>query len=267
MTNVCRDPQKTAATPNRSPSLSEKHGPKRLDASSPGDDTKWQIFMPSDPTPMIRTFYLIRHGETVFNAESRIQGQSDAPLSERGRRQAEAVADALADAPIDAIFSSPLRRALETASCLAAKLSLPIRTDPRLMELNAGVFEGRLRSELEAESSPEFLQWLAGGDEFTIPGGESRRQLAQRGGDALRALAAEGYRTTVVVTHGGWLSATLKSLLHLPQPLPPFSLGNGSITRLAVDPQGGFSLLSLNEVDHLRTMSKPNERYGPLHGE
>ncbi|MEN6405418.1 MAG: histidine phosphatase family protein [Thermoguttaceae bacterium] len=204
---------------------------------------------------MVRTFYLIRHGETVFNAESRIQGQSDAPLSELGHRQAEAVAAALADAPVDAIFASPLRRALETARYLAVRLSLPIRTDPRLMELNAGVFEGRLCAELEAENSPEFVGWLAGGDDFVIPGGESRSQLADRGCDALRSLAAEGHRTTVVVTHGGWLSATLKSLLCLPQPLPPFAFQNGSITRLAVDPQGRFSLLALNETGHLRAIS------------
>ncbi len=198
--------------------------------------------------------YLVRHGESIFNAESRIQGHADVPLSELGRRQGEAAADALADVPIDAIFSSPLLRALDTARCIAARHAVSLSIDPRLMELDVGIFEGRLRTELVAENSPDFVRWLSGDDNFAIPGGESRRQLAQRGCDALQSIVAAGHRAAVVVTHGGLLSATLRTILNLTQPLPPFSLQNGSITRLAFDDAGAFSLLALNETEHLQTI-------------
>jgi broad specificity phosphatase PhoE len=196
--------------------------------------------------------YLVRHGETTFNAEGRIQGQSDAPLSELGRRQSLAVADALADVPIEAIYSSPLIRARETAECIAKRHRLAVQTDLRLMELNAGVFEGRLRGELMVAYPTELARWLGGDEDFAIPSGESRRQLAQRGCEAFRSIVAAGHRQAIIVTHGGLLSATLRTLLDMPQPLPPFSLQNGSIARLAVDGEGHFSLVALNEVEHLR---------------
>lgn len=229
--------------------------------------------------------YLVRHGESTYNAEGRIQGQSDAPLSELGHRQTEAVAAALANLPIEAVYASPLRRALETAQRIAEKHicgaavpaagggsaavpaaiagetpapqpwpggPLAVHTDRRLMELDAGVFEGRLRSELADIYPTEFAQWLSGDEDFVIPGGESRRQLAVRGCAALRWIAAAGHRQAVVVTHGGLLSVTLRSLLNLHEPLPPFSLQNGSITRVTCDERGQFALVALNEADHLR---------------
>ena len=196
--------------------------------------------------------YLVRHGESTFNAEGRIQGQSDAPLSELGRRQTQAVADCLAVRPIEVVYCSPLRRALETAQPIADRLGLTMRTDPRLMELDAGAFEGHLRNELAADCAVELARWLGGDDDFAIPGGESRRQLMQRGCEAIRSIAAGGQQEVVVVTHGGLLSATLRALLNMPEPLPPYALQNGSITRLATDGQGAFSLVALNGVDHLQ---------------
>jgi broad specificity phosphatase PhoE len=196
--------------------------------------------------------YLVRHGESTYNAEGRIQGQADVPLSELGRRQSEAVAEALRAQPVDAVYSSPLRRALETARLIAAPHNLLVRTDARLAELNVGVFQDRLRSELAETHPTELARWLDGDEDFAIPGGESRRQLAERGCAALRAIAAAGDSSAVVVTHGGLLSATLRSLLDLPQALPPFSLHNGGISRLSVDAQGRLTLLALNETEHLK---------------
>jgi probable phosphoglycerate mutase len=135
---------------------------------------------------------------------------------------------------------------------IAAKLKLPVLDDRRLMELDAGEFEGRLRSELAEVYPVELACWLSGDDDFAIPGGESRRQLAERGSAALRAVAAAGHRQAAVVTHGGLLSATLRSLLNMPQAVSPFALQNGSITRVSVDEDGRFTLVSFNDVGHLR---------------
>src|SRR5580704_7422596 len=85
--------------------------------------------------------YCVRHGETVFNAAGRIQGQTDSELSELGRRQCQLVAQALAGEPIEAIYSSPLKRALEGAHCVADRLRLRVCIDARLMEINAGIFQ------------------------------------------------------------------------------------------------------------------------------
>jgi broad specificity phosphatase PhoE len=198
--------------------------------------------------------YLIRHGESTHNAAGRIQGQSDAMLSDLGRRQGLAAAEALRSLPLDAVYSSPLRRAKETAETVAAPHGLSVQTDPRLMELHVGVFQDRLRTELAEEYPNELSRWLSGDEDFVIPGGESRRQLTARGCDAIRSIVALGHSQVVIVTHGGLLSVALRSLLGLSEPLPPFSIQNGSITRLSVDSVGRFELLALNETAHLESV-------------
>ena len=160
--------------------------------------------------------YCIRHGESVFNAEGRIQGQADIALSDFGKRQSVALAKALGDSPIQAIYCSPLHRAMETVEPIAEALRLKIIVDDRLKEIHAGIFQGLLWSEIEQKYPAEAIQWKSQEPEFVIPGGESRRQLMLRGGDALRDIRTSGHQQVVVVTHGGLLSAALKSLLMIP---------------------------------------------------
>ena len=197
--------------------------------------------------------HCVRHGESTYNAEGRLQGQSDRPvLSERGRRQSAAAAEALTAFPVAAIYSSPLSRARQTAEIIAARLGLEIRTDPRLKEIDVGVFEDRLRSEVAAVYPEELARWASGDVEFRIPGGESRRDLARRGAEALEAIAAAGLGQVVVVAHGGLLVAAMKALLGLLFDGPPTALENGSITRLAQDRDGRWKILALDQTDHLR---------------
>jgi len=113
-----------------------------------------------------------------------------------------------------------------------------------------GLLEGQLRSELAITHPVELARWTADDEDFVLPGGESWRHLANRGEKTLRSIAAMNYGDVVVVTHGGLLNATLQTLLNMLGPMP--SLQNGSITRLAIDDQGQFSLVSLNDVEHLR---------------
>ena len=197
--------------------------------------------------------HCVRHGESTYNAEGRLQGQSDRPvLSERGRRQSAAAAEALAAFPVEAIYSSPLSRARQTAEIIAGRLGLEIRSDPRLKEIDVGVFEDRLRSELAAVYPKELARWVSGDAEFRIPGGESRRDLARRGAEALEAIAAAGLGQVVVVGHGGLLVAAMKALLRIPADAPPTALENGSITRLARGRDGRWEVLALDQTDHLR---------------
>src|SRR3982751_2687844 len=97
------------------------------------------------------TLHLVRHGETNWNRDGRIQGWSDVPLSDVGREQARELAADLAERPIGAIYSSDLRRAFETAEPLAQRRGLPIRSSPALRERNFGANEGRTSAEVAAE--------------------------------------------------------------------------------------------------------------------
>jgi probable phosphoglycerate mutase len=193
--------------------------------------------------------YLVRHGQSAYNAERRIQGQFDISLSPFGHRQGAALAAAFRSLPIDAIYSSPLARARETAEPIAAALGLPIEADDRLKEINAGVFQGVLWSEIEQHSPDLAARWRAQDPDFVIPGGESRRALAERGRAALEAIHAAGHRQAIVVAHGGVLAGALKSLLGIPMETNPFSFYNASISKLAWDRR--IKLLTLNQLDHL----------------
>lgn len=193
--------------------------------------------------------YIIRHGESLFNRENRIQGQTDVALSPFGEQQAAAIADAFQPSDLDAIFCSPLKRAYHTALPLAERLSLELQPMDDLKEIHAGIFSGLLWSEIESR----FPQYSAGWNnmeyDFVIPEGESRRQLQERGVRALERIASLPYEKVAVVAHGGVLCAALKGILQVPPSTNPFSLFNASISRLAWD--GRWSLLTLNQMEHL----------------
>jgi probable phosphoglycerate mutase len=193
--------------------------------------------------------YLIRHGESLYNAEGRIQGQSDVALSPLGLRQAGAIADALAEEQIDAVFASPLRRAMQTAEPIAARLGLSIRADDRLKEIHAGIFQGLLWAEIEAKFPDAARPWREQHPDFVIPGGESRRSLMVRGLAAFESIRERPFRRVVVVSHGGILAAALKAVLRIPAEVNPFSLYNASISKLAWNDK--IKLLTLNQLDHL----------------
>lgn len=135
------------------------------------------------------TLLLVRHGETDWNAERRWQGHADVPLNERGREQVRALAEQLAGEEIDAIYASDLSRARDTAEAVAARLGIPVATDPDLREIDVGPIEG-----MTAEESKAFPDWQ----------GEPKEAHAQRILDALHRIA-ERHPTEriLVVTHGG----------------------------------------------------------------
>src|SRR5262245_14347132 len=136
--------------------------------------------------------YCIRHGESLYNLEGRIQGQTDVALSPLGERQSQALAADLATSPIDAVYSSPLKRAMQTAKPIALALNLDVRSDDRLKELHAGIFQGLLASEL-AERFPEAAAaWRSQDPDYRIPDGECRRDLMTRGRSVLEEIRERG---------------------------------------------------------------------------
>lgn len=149
---------------------------------------------------------LIRHAESVWNAERRWQGQEDPPLSAQGRVQAGALARALTGVAIARIVTSDLERARATAEALGHVHGLRATTDPRLRELDVGRWGGRTREEI-ARCDPELLARFDRGDrQLRAGGGESRHALRERARAALRDLIAESPTGCIaVVTHLGWL--------------------------------------------------------------
>ena len=127
------------------------------------------------------TLLLIRHGETALNAESRFRGRFDIDLNDRGRSQAETLARSLPSSfPIDHIYSSPLKRCLETARPLATALGLTVVAEPRLIDLDYGEWSGRLIAEVAKLFPQDYAAWLAGDLSFRFPGGEPLGAPAER---------------------------------------------------------------------------------------
>ena len=191
--------------------------------------------------------YLVRHGQTEFNRERRIQGHVDSPLTELGVRQAHAVGrllkDLIRDEPGWRIVSSPLGRARVTAEIVAGKLGgLPVELDDRLKEMSWGPHDGRLRSELEAEHPETFGRT---GWAFDASSGETYDQVAERVGSWLAELPPEPERRIIVVSHGisgrvlRGLYANLPRDLAGQQDVPQdavFRLLHGNVGRIDCEP-------------------------------
>jgi broad specificity phosphatase PhoE len=151
------------------------------------------------------TILLARHGETDWNVERRVQGHSDTPLNDTGRSQARALADELAGEPIDAVYSSDLMRAHETARIVAEQRGLSVTAIPDLREKNFGSWEGMTDVEIN-DRSPQTREqsWRDWGD------GETRAQMADRVLAALERIAeTHPDQRVLVVSHGGPLRAVL----------------------------------------------------------
>lgn len=150
---------------------------------------------------MIR-LVLIRHGETDWNIEGRYQGQADPPLNAVGIEQAEELAEALRKVRPEVLYSSPLKRALQTAQIISERLKIPVITDPRLMEINQGEWETRLRSEIEHDYPELFRAWQTKPWEVTPPGGENLHTVKARVYQAIDEILQQDHRGTIgVVTH------------------------------------------------------------------
>jgi probable phosphoglycerate mutase len=199
---------------------------------------------------------LIRHGETAWNAERRLQGHIDIALNHEGLRQAAALATALAGEQVDAVFASDLQRALQTAEAVATTRQLVVQQDPALRERCYGGFEGLLYAEIEQRFPAEFAAWQARDVDALMPAGaraaESFRQFYARAvGAILAAAAAHPGRTIAVVAHGGVLECAYRAALALPLETPRnFPVLNASINRFTAR-DGKLLLASWGEVDHL----------------
>jgi probable phosphoglycerate mutase len=164
---------------------------------------------------------LIRHGETAWNRERRMQGQIDTPLSDTGRTQAEALGQRMAKhpKPFSAIYSSDLSRAYDTAAAIAKHSGHEIRRDPALRERAFGIFEGLTYAEMSQRYPEEHTRFSQRDPDYAVPGGESPRAFYERGLACVNGIAdAHPDERVVVVTHGMVLDTLYRAAYNLPLP-------------------------------------------------
>jgi probable phosphoglycerate mutase len=178
------------------------------------------------------TLLAIRHGETVWNEEKRYQGHGDSPLTETGRNQAAALGRRMKKFRFDALISSDLGRAQETASIIADYTGHSLEIDSRLRERNYGVLEGLTVHEIKAGHSKIFNQLNSDDPDYIIPGGESHRQHYQRNVAFIEeCLAKRSGATLGLVAHGGVLDSIFRYIARLPLDQPRcFITINASLT-------------------------------------
>jgi probable phosphoglycerate mutase len=196
------------------------------------------------------TLLLARHGQTVWHAENRYAGVSDIALTDVGRAQAEALGHWVAAHPVDAIWTSPVSRAVATAAPACRALGLTPHREPDLRECDFGVVEGRTLAEFAAEDPEAAEAFRADPVGHPFPGAEDPAAAARRGAGALRRIAAAhpGERV-LVVAHNTLLRLVLCTLLSIPageyrRVFP--RLRNAAISELRVNSDGSAALLSLN---------------------
>ena len=206
--------------------------------------------MPSNATRIMA----IRHGETAWNVDTRIQGHIDIPLNEHGQLQAERLAEALAaQDPLHAIYTSDLQRAHQTAAAVGKRLGLTPVTHQGLRERGFGAFEGKTFKEIEADLPEDAMRWRKRDPHWEPPkGGESLITLDQRIRNTLNTLAAKHPGEHIAVfAHGGVMDILYRAATRLDlQAARTWTLGNTAINRLLWSPEG-FSLVGWADVQHL----------------
>ena len=203
--------------------------------------------------------YVVRHGVTLWNQEGRMQGQSDTLLSEAGIDQAKRLGARLAglERPLEAVWSSDLTRALQTAKAIAAPFGLPVQTTPLLREMMLGAWEGLTQAEIAERGDEDlFRRYQEDPVVNRPPGGESMESAWHRvteAAAAIRALHPSGW--VAVVGHGGSLRAVLCEAVSAPlRSMVAFSLANASLSIVEDTSRGDHicrRLLLVNDVGHL----------------
>ena len=205
------------------------------------------------PATAMALVYFLRHGETAWNAAGRLCGRTDVPLSAAGRQQARALARRLKPLAVEALYSSPLARSLETARVIGRALGLQPILDDRLVELNYGDWEGKTVSEIQSTDGEAFRAWVANPADKAPPGGETGQGLVRRVASFLDQLMLQPPRgNVVVVCHKTVCRLTVCHVLGLPlnDYRRRLAMDNAAINILQPAEQG-WRLVRMNDTSHL----------------
>lgn len=198
-------------------------------------------------------FCIVRHGETAWNAEQRLQGHLDVPLNNIGQAQAAATANALASEGFDAVYASDLSRACDTAKALGDRIGRRVEQIAALRERHYGLFQGLTYDEAKACHPDEHRRFMAREPGFAFPGGgESLLDFRQRISLALTQIASRhADEHVLVVTHGGVLDVVHRLCSGKPLDTPrDFTIPNAAINRISIE-NDTWTLLAWAVCDHL----------------
>jgi alpha-ribazole phosphatase len=203
---------------------------------------------------------LVRHGETFYNAQSRLTGQSDVPLNSLGERQAAALGESLATEHLDVIVTSDLERTRVTASAIASYHGLPIQEDIDLRELAFGEWEGYTYDEVLARDANLAALWRVDPSKYAPPGGETVAQLRDRCARALKRWQTHYPEASVLwVTHGGLIGVLLCHVLGIDLKRRwQFRHDNASISEMRLSGERVI-IMRLNETAHIRALRMETE--------
>ena len=189
---------------------------------------------------------IIRHGETHWNVEGRVQGHADVELNDTGLKQAHMAGERLSREPVDIIYTSDMKRAVKTAEIINNHHGAAIVKSAALREVSFGIFEGRIR----ADASVEMEQYRSLGQPY--PGSEDVPDYFARVHNFLQEIISEGNKNIFIVSHFGAIRAMICYFLRLsPECRTDFTVGNAAIYIFEGDPDTGFSLISENDCSHL----------------
>ena len=194
--------------------------------------------------------YIVRHGETDWNKYRKFQGQTDIPLNEEGRLQAEKLAEALkALLPFDRIVSSDLDRARETAAIMTRGFDTPIQADAGFREMDFGDWEGLDMKAIEERWPGQLNEWFSGG-RLHVPNGETQELLFERAWRRFRHWADMGdYQKMAIVCHGGSSGVLICGVLgKQPHEMGGYMLKNTGICQVAVEGPGAYRIENLGEL-------------------
>jgi probable phosphoglycerate mutase len=200
----------------------------------------------------------VRHGETAWNRDTRIQGHTDIALNATGQWQARQLARALAQEPLAAIYSSDLQRAQATAQAVAEATGAPLHLDAGLRERGFGAFEGRSFADIEASLPEQARRWRQREPDYAPEGGETLLQLRARVHAATEGIAARHPGALLLlVAHGGVLDVLYRAATRQSLQAPrTWQLTNTAINRLLWTPGHGLSLVGWADTGHLEQASR-----------
>ena len=204
--------------------------------------------------------YLIRHGQTDWNVAGKIQGSTDIPLNDMGKRQAACLAEGMTGRPVTKVFSSCLSRAYETARAIGSSQHVEVITVHGLEEVGYGVWEGMTMEEIEKKYPEELNQWYCSPVDVAPPEGESQAQIYDRCKKALEIILSQAESgDAAVVSHGATTVFLLEILLQddSREEEDDIIVGNASISTVEYDEKTRkFTLLELNDREHLKGLEQ-----------
>lgn len=201
--------------------------------------------------------YLIRHGQTDWNVAGKIQGKTDIPLNETGKRQAACLAKGMEHRPVAQIFSSDLIRARETARAIGESQHVEVETLSGLEEIGFGKWEGMTLEQIQVIFPTEYEKWCENPVTVAPPGGESLSQIKERCRKVMEEILKMAKGDFAIVSHGAMLAYVVEYLMRNDPNDQEIIVGNASITTIQYEPENETAvLIQANDQEHLSAMKE-----------